>query len=335
MPSITSDKDLPKLLDTPTKQVKWAKKLIAKHLNSTSKRIGGFDKPPIQGMFSRTFFVALTDGCEVVVQFRTEPLDVKAFKIAKGALGSFVPDAGALQDEELESAGAWAYFMPRMPGQIWAYGIAGKGAEGRIAINKSLGRVFSKGFLADNSHEAVETKLRPHLDAILASPLEDILPYRATLESFAKRLDELAQLPLWVAHYDINEVNVLVNEECEVTALVDWELSTPLPFGAGFGRIHTIAGEYNEGEFWMPDEFEVAERGFWTELFNGMPEHIRTVLEKHIDLVQDAVILATLLNCFHFEEGEVGVGEVSLRALPKFMTYQIPFVRGQEQPYTS
>ncbi|KAI1127637.1 hypothetical protein F5Y10DRAFT_242335 [Nemania abortiva] len=224
--------------------------------------------------------------------------------------------------------------MTRMPGQIWLYGVAGKGAEGRIAINKSLGRIFSQGFLADNSHEAVESKLRPHLDAILASPLEDILPYRATVESLAKKLDELAQLPLWIAHYDLNEVNVLIDEECEVTALVDWELSTPLPFGAGFGRIHSIAGEYTGGEFWMPDEFEVAERGFWTELFSGIPEHIRTILEQRIDLVQDAVILATLFSCFFFEEGTVGVADVTLKALPKLMSYRIPQVRGREQPYS-
>ncbi|KAI0427433.1 hypothetical protein F5Y09DRAFT_344693 [Xylaria sp. FL1042] len=70
-----------------------------------------------------------------------------------------------------------------------------------------------------------------------------------TVESFAKRLDELAQLPLWVAYYDLNDVNVLINKECEVTALIDWELSAPLPFGAGFGRIHTIPGEYTGGEF--------------------------------------------------------------------------------------
>lgn len=327
---ITCDKDLPKLLDTPTKQVKWAKKLVAKHLNSAAARV---DRPPMQGFFSRTFFVTLADSREMAVQFRTEQLDVNAFRIAKMALDSFVPDAEALADEDLESAGAWAYALTLMPGKMWHLGVAGKGAEGRIAVSKSLGRVFSKGFLANNSYEAVEFKLRPHLDAILASPLEEILPYKATFESFAERLDEFTQLPLWVAHYDLNDVNVLIDEKCEVTGLIDWELSAPLPFGAGFGRIHTIAGEYTGGEFWMPDEFEVAERGFWTEVFDGMPEHIRTALEKHIDLVQDAVILATLLDCFFFEDGKVGAGQVALKALPKFMTYRIPFVRGEEQPY--
>ncbi|KAI0101824.1 hypothetical protein GGR51DRAFT_550759 [Nemania sp. FL0031] len=327
---ITSDSDLPKLLSTPTKQVKWAKKLVLEHLNSASKRI---DRPPIQGMFSRTLFVALADGREVVVQFRTEPLDIEPFKVAKGALGSFVPDVEALPNEELESVGAWAYSMTRMPGQIWLRGVAGKGAEGRIAINKSLGRVFSNGFLADSSHEVVKNKLRPHLNAILESDSAGIIPYQAEIKRYAEKLDEIAQLPLWVAHYDLNEVNVLINEECEVTALVDWELSTPLPFGVGFGRIHTIAGEYTGGEFWMPDEFEVAEKGFWAQLFDGMPKHIRAVLEERIGLVQDAVIIGTFLDCFFLEDGKVGFSEITLKALNKLISYRIPFIREQEPPY--
>ena len=61
-------------------------------------------------MFSRTLFVTLADGSEVVVQFHIELLDLDTFKIAKGSLGSFVPDASALEDEELENHGAWDDF---------------------------------------------------------------------------------------------------------------------------------------------------------------------------------------------------------------------------------
>lgn len=327
---ITSDNDLPKLLDTPAKQIKWIKKLVIEHLGRAAKR---FDKPPMQGMFSRTMFVTLADAREVVIQFRTEVLDVDALKLAKGVLGPFVPDARALESKELEEAGAWAYSFPRMPGKLWHQGVAGRGAEGRIAVNKSLGRVFSKGYLAENSNEAVSNTIRPHLDATLTSPLQEIEPFRSTLQGLADKLDELAQLPLWVAHYDLNDVNVLIDEKCEVTALIDWELSSPLPFGVGLGRIHTLAGEYTGGEFWMPDEFEVAERGFWKELFDGMPPNVRDTLEKRIGLVQDAVILGTLLDCFFLDDGKVGCSQIVLKALPKFLTYQIPQVRGQKKPY--
>ncbi|KAK2603986.1 hypothetical protein QQS21_003822 [Conoideocrella luteorostrata] len=330
MPEISSDTDLPKLLDTPTKQVKWAKSLVTKHLGSAAKRV---DKPPMQGMFSRTLFLTLADGRETVIQFRTEPLDLDAFKIAKKALGSVVPDARALEDEELLREQIWAYCLSRLHGKMWIRGVAGKGAEGRIAINRSLGQVFSKGCLAASSGETVNNTIRPHLEAILASPLEELIPYKHYCQGFLDQLEELGKLPLWVAHYDLNELNVLIDENCHVTGWIDWELSTPRPFGVGFGRIHTLAGEYTGGEFWMPDEFEVAERTFWNELFEGMPVDTATILKTEIALVQEAVILGTLLDCFFFENGKVGFSKVALKALPKFLTYRIPFVRGNEAPY--
>ena len=330
MPIIHSDKDLPKLLDTPTKQVKWAKKLALKHLGSAVKHV---DRPPMREMFSRTFLLALADGREVVQQFRTEPLDLDAFKIAKKALGPVVPDAVALEDEDLCREGVWAYSFNRLYGKMWVHGIAGKGAQGRIAINKSLGRILSKGRLDKNSDEAVNGRVRSHLEALLASPLEDIDPYRHQLQGFYDNLEQLKKLPLWVAHYDLNEVNVLVDEECNITGLIDWELSTPLPFGVNFGRIHTYAGEYTGGEFWVPEEFEDAERAFWNELFDGMPAESRDSLEKQGDLIQDAVILGTLLDFLSFEQGKVIVGPISKKALPKLLTYRVPFVRGSAPPY--
>jgi hypothetical protein len=137
MPPVTSNNGLPKLLNTTSKQTKRMKKLVLEHLGSASKRV---DRPPMQGMYSRTFFVTLADGREVVIQFRTEQLDLNVFKVAKEALGGIVPDIVALSDEELENEGAWAYSLDRLPGKMWLHGVAGKGAEGRIAVNRSLGR---------------------------------------------------------------------------------------------------------------------------------------------------------------------------------------------------
>ncbi|KAJ5718618.1 hypothetical protein N7488_004264 [Penicillium malachiteum] len=253
--------------------------------------------------------LVLADGREVVQQFRSEPLDTRAFQLAQKTLGSVVPSVRALPDEDLLRAGIWAYSFNRMPGKLWLHGITGKGAEGRVAMNKSLGRVMSEGFLAETS-EAALSGVQSHLEALLASPLEAINPYRPQLQGYLNNIERLKALPLWIAHYDINEVNVLIDEECNITGLIDWELSTPLPFGVNFGRIHTYAGEYTGGEFWVPDEFDEAEKGFWNELFCGMQTESRAKLEGQMDLVQDAVILGTLLDCLSFVDREVMVGEV-------------------------
>lgn len=128
-------------------------------------------------------------------------------------------------------------------------------------------------------------------------------------------------------------MNVLIDEDCEVTGLIDWELSTPLPFGVGLGRIHTIAGEYTKGKFWVPPEFEEAERGFWNGLFDGMPADVRKSLESQASLVQDAVMLGSLLDTFSYVDGQVGCGGVSLDCFPKFLTYRVPLVGGEDPPY--
>ncbi|KAL2140837.1 hypothetical protein VTI28DRAFT_3201 [Corynascus sepedonium] len=120
-------------------------------------------------MFSRTFFITLTDGREVVIQFQTERLDLDTFK--------------------------------------------------------------------------------PQLEAILASPLADVTTYGPLPRGFLGRLDEISKLSLWVSHYDLNEVNILIDNSYEVTGLIDLELSTPRPIAVCLGRIHTLAGEYTKAEF--------------------------------------------------------------------------------------
>ena len=132
---------------------------------------------------------------------------------------------------------------------MWLKGIAGKWAQGRIAINRSLGRDISNGYFADHSDEAINGRIQSHIEAILASPREEIKPYKDQFLRIYKNLEEFKNLPLWVSHYALNEVNVLIDEDCNITGLIDRDLSTPIGFWVCFGRIHTYAGEYNEGNF--------------------------------------------------------------------------------------
>lgn len=73
----------------------------------------------MQGLFSRTLFLTLEDHREIVLQFHTEPLDLDAFKIAKAALGSSVPDVRLLEDDELLKEDVWVYAMNRLRGKMW------------------------------------------------------------------------------------------------------------------------------------------------------------------------------------------------------------------------
>jgi hypothetical protein len=337
---ITSDADLPKCLNTPAKQTKKARQLAQLHSGSgilaKSAR-----RPHPQGCFSRTVIVTLKDGKNVVIQFRPEQLEIESFQVARRVLGPVVPEVRPIQDEELEREGIWVYWLTCIPGSTWFEGARGRWSQTRVTTVRSLGRILSKGYVdvedscdANNSSELViERNLRPHLELILASEDPQIRQFHAVAKDLLGKLDQLKTLPLFIAHFDLNDVNIMVDENCEVSGLIDWELSTPLPFGMGFSRIHTLAGEYNERKFYMPPEFEEAERGFWQEIWAGISEKVRDHVNANLEAVQTAVMLGTLLDAFQLDEGKIGpFNPVVIEALPKFFTYRIPFLRGPDSP---
>jgi len=151
------------------------------------------------------------------------------------------------------------------------------------------------------------------------------------ISPFEKTFDQLKILPLFISHADLNHVNILVQEDGEVSGIVDWELSSDLPFGMGCCRIHDLVGRFTGGEFRMPEGFEDAERGFWEVILDGIPADIRRVLDANLHAVQMSVHIGTLLDTLDIQSD--GFNPAGLKALPKFLTYQIPALRGQEPPY--
>ena len=229
--------------------------------------------------------VTLQTGDDVVIQFRPEVLDVEPFKIARTALGSVVPDIGLLEDEELEQNQIWAYWMTRCPGKTWFEGVRGKDSTALITINPSLGRILSRGRVEGKSSLIIEQKVCSHLQLLLASQDDQICKFHGVAHELLDRVEQLASLPPFISHFDLNAVNILVSEDCEVTGIIDWELSACLPFGMGFSRIHTLAGEYSAGKFQMPPEFEDAGRGFWQEIYDGVSADTRKINDSNIDAV--------------------------------------------------
>jgi hypothetical protein len=333
MPRIYEDGDLPESLNTPEKQTLAANELLIKHFGRAAVHIESSEH---QGLWSRTLFVALADGRDVVVQFRTTPVNLDSFKVARAALGDIVPESRALASKRLRDEGAWAYASTFMPGVPWNEGLRLQDPECHTALAVSLGRVFSQGSCADHKVNAALTTLRRRLNLLLTSQVPEIVPHRYLVQTFIDRLEEFAQLPMWIAHYDLNTRNVLVDDDCFVVGLIDWELSEPLPFGAGFGCIHKVGGSFgtdDHEEFQYNDCFVMAERGFWDALFINLPTTYYEWVQKHIKLVQDAVILGTLINCvFYLADGGVDCNGPYLRALPQLLTYRIPQIRRDDEP---
>lgn len=325
--------DLPKCLNTASKQAKKARQLAQSYTGIPAKKAQG---PSLQGFFSRTMIVTLQTGEKLVIQFRPEPLGLEPFEVARRVLGPVVPEIKLLPDEELESKGVWSYWMTCIPGKMWLEGVRGKDPKSLVTINRSLGRILSKGRVGSGSSERViDHRLGPHLALLLSSKDDQIRQFHDTARTLLSKLDQLKMLPLFVSHFDLNNVNIMVDDDCEVSGIIDWELSTPLPFGMGFSRISTLAGEFCDKKFRMPLEFEDAERGFWQEVCDGLPAEVRKLFDTDPDTIQIAVTLGTLLDTFQLDEGKIGpYNYVVVEALPKLLTYRIPFIRGSDPPYS-
>jgi hypothetical protein len=317
---IYSDSDLPESLNTAAKQIAKAKELARSHLNVRATKAQGVD---LQGFFSRTLIVTLAGGDKAIVQFRVVPLDIDIFHRARQALGDVVPEIERIRDESLEREEVWPYYMNLMPGRIWRRSAAFSNPALSVVCAKSLGRILSRGFVSYDSTAVVEGSIVPRLKMIQSA---------MTDKENETRADQIKNLPLFISHADLNHINILVQEDGEVSGIVDWELSSDLPFGMGFSRIHDLAGRFTNGEFRMPEGFEEAERGFWEAVFDGVRPDVRRVLDANLDAVQTSVHIGTLLFTLDLE-GDT-FNPAALKALPKFLTYRIPALRGQEPPYT-
>jgi len=333
---IYSDSDLPASLNTGAKQIAKAKELARSHLNIRATKARGVD---IQGFFSRTSIVTLESGQKIIVQLRVEPLDIDIFRRARQALGDVVPDIAKIRDEALERQEIWPYYMTFIPGRTWLRSAAFCSRALNVTCAKSLGRILSRGFVAYDSTAVVEGTIVPRLRMLQSAMIDEenrpranqIKPFREDIQRLLDNSDQLKILPLFISHADLNHVNILVREDGEVSGIVDWELSSDLPFGMGCRRIHNLAGRFTGGEFHMPEGFEDAERGFWEAILDGIPTDVRQVLDANLHAVQMSVHIGTLLGTLDIQSESFN--PAGLKALPKFLTYRIPALRGQEPPY--
>ncbi|GAM89463.1 hypothetical protein ANO11243_075010 [Dothideomycetidae sp. 11243] len=330
--SIDDDSDMPECLNTWDKQASKAKQLVDLHCNGALAK--DVRAPYPQGCFSRTVIVILQDGKELVVQFRPEPLDLAPFELARKTLGELVPEIRRIFDEELDQLRFWVYFLTMIPGQTWLATEKSHEEDITPALVHSLACVLAKCWLNNDSTAVVDNQLRQHLHLIQTSDDPEIRPFSDTARDLFDKLDSLKALPLFLSHCDLNAMNIMVeNDRLQVSGLIDWEYSTPLPFGVGLARILTLIGEFRYGEFHMEDDFEDVERTFWDLLLAKVPESTRTLCLERPELLQTAMTLGTLFDTFQLYEGKLGLyNPVAVRALPKLLSYRVPLIRMPEAP---
>lgn len=279
-------------------------------------------------MFSKTIIVPLKSGTEVVVQFRYEPLDIAPFERAYKLLGDLVPKVELLNNDELQAEDIWPVIMNCIPGDTWLVRSDRWDPKLNIVFARSLGRALSHCYVEGDSPQVVRDTVRPRLEKLLASQQEEIQPFRHVIQDLFNNVHQLEKLPLFQSHLDLNEMNVMVLDNGELSGILDWELSPPpTPFGMGCHRLHTIAGQINSGVYSERENYREMESAFWEAIVGGAPEEMRKTLEDNPEAVQTSFMIGTTLDCLETEtEGQFN--RVVLKALPKWLTYRIPALWG-------
>lgn len=72
--------------------------------------------------------------------------------------------------------------------------------------------MLSRGFVEDSSKSVVNTRIRPHLELLLSSTNAEIKGFEGMAEDVLETVDTLKVLLLFWSHFDLNEVNVLLND---------------------------------------------------------------------------------------------------------------------------
>ena len=330
---MSAEKKLPPSLNTSTKQLAKARKLVEEHLQMPTKEARF---PRIQGMFSKTVIVSLKTETEVVIQFRYEPLDIAPFDRAYKLLGSLVPKVELLQDDELHAADIWPVFMNCIPGDTWLVRCDRWDPKLNVVFAHSLGRALSRCYVDGSSAQVVNDTIQPKLERLLASKQEEIQPFRSIIQELLNNVQQLKKLPLFQSHLDLNEMNVMVLDNGELSGILDWELSPPpTPFSMGCNRLHTIAGEISNQIYCERENYLEMEKAFWDEIIGGAPKKIRKTLEDNPEAIQTSFMIGTILDCLETEtETEGQFNRAALKALPKWTTYRIPALRGGAPPYS-
>ncbi|OQE32053.1 hypothetical protein PENSTE_c001G03637 [Penicillium steckii] len=180
------DLALPECINTEEKQRNLADALAVRHY---SKQALSSKLVALQGAASVTLEVVMEDNLPVIIQFRTQEFDVRAYRTAKEYLGEIVPSIELIQAEELSAENVFCVFMSKVPGKPWMEVEDCWKEEEFRRSSVSLGHLLSCCFVPKET-AAINAYIVPQMKKILTMPSRfgvDVTAYfpLATLFSFS------------------------------------------------------------------------------------------------------------------------------------------------------
>jgi len=174
-------------------------------------------------------------------------------------------------------------------------------------ISSQIGNLISKCSLEFDSTGLVERYVIPRLQLIVAKEDLSDPAIKTRIEGLISKANDLKSLPLSLCHWDINSRNILLDDNQDVTGLIDWEAAILLPLGMNTWCIRFLAVPIThgrdapivDGPDRISDGARAMARGFW----DGLVQNIPSKLKRN---VVTAMEVGMVLQTFH------GLGEPDL-----------------------
>jgi hypothetical protein len=281
-------------LTTKASVIREAKAIATHHFGKTPVSA---KECPFQGYFSHTVNVGMRDGSHYVVQLRSESVHEENAQQGHEILGDLVPVPIRVIREG--SPVPYAYIMPHVSGSTWlTRDTRGWELAKHVKVVGQIGDMIGKccGHKQSTESDIIDSFIIPHLQLYLEWDEPSVAPYKGIIKSLLDKVDDLRKLPVALAHWDLNQMNIMVSDDGNVVGVLDWEETYWMPFGMNTCIISELAAFNQRGVLHKRDCSDEMEEAFWRSLFLSAPLHVRSML-KEIQLAKDiGLIIRTFVE---------------------------------------
>jgi hypothetical protein len=114
-----------------------------------------------------------------------------------------------------------------------------------VKVAAQIGDVIGKCSGYQSGLDSTNTFIIPRLEMDLAWDEPSIARFKRLIRTLLDRVDHLSRLPICWTHWDVNMMNIMVDDGVTVTGISDWEESYSLPLRMNTGHISELAA-YNQ-----------------------------------------------------------------------------------------
>ncbi|KAF2184560.1 hypothetical protein K469DRAFT_633284 [Zopfia rhizophila CBS 207.26] len=271
--------------------------------------VGGTVVPvEVQGVCSYTVYAG--PKLEYVVQFRLKSLklDLKIATLAEQVYGSLAPSVkfhGALdENDNAEKEPLLVYVMERMMGIthldfILAHGFP-ENSESNFASRRNLMTDIARFMaLSWNAPQEVSSEYRESLCRKYISDLQLLLlslpeRFHPTIQRCLDQMDSVFSLPMVLLHRDFGTSNILVDESCHLTGVIDWAEAEICPFGQNLHSLEAFTGTVHLRNGWRRyEDYNNLQALFWNTFSDEIGRELSSETKKAIETSR---IMALLLS---------------------------------------